>query len=87
MSESARNEELTMVVFGQFDCHMLSIGRRTFPDIHCHIENPSLDYTYKLGLSVRWFLKMEPTHYAIAGLTLVILDEMDLGNLFCKFSF
>ena len=84
VGESAGNKELTVVVFSEFHCHMLSVGRRAFPDVYRHIEDSAFDYTHKFGLSVRWFLKMETTHDSVAGLALIVLDEMCLRDLFGK---
>ena len=35
MSKALRDEELTMIVFCQFYCHMLAISRGAFTKIYC----------------------------------------------------
>ena len=46
MSKALWDEELDMIVFGQFYSHMLAIGRGAFTNIHCYIEYSALYAAY-----------------------------------------
>ena len=59
MGHSARKEKLEMVFPGQFDRDMLPEGRRTFPYVHCNIQDGAFYHSYKLCLGIFSFLEME----------------------------
>jgi dTDP-4-dehydrorhamnose 3,5-epimerase len=58
VSESARNEELAVVVFCQFYGYVLSESRRAFPYIYCHIQYGSFNDPYQLA-----FLTITPLDF------------------------
>lgn len=43
MRETARDEELPMVLLTEFHSHMLAVCRRALADVDCHVEHTSLD--------------------------------------------
>lgn len=59
VGKASWNEELAVIVFGQFHSYMLSESGRTLSDVHRHVEYRTLDDSYQLALSKRWFLKMQ----------------------------
>ena len=91
MSKALRNEELEMIVFCQFYCYMLAISRGAFTNIHCYIEDSTLNAAYQFTLSIRWALEVQASHHAIATHRLVVLAEVntvsqDWGYLLFKLS-
>ncbi len=64
VGKTARNEELTVIVFSQFDCDMAAIGRRTYAYIDCHVKDSSADTSDKFSLSVGGTLEMQSAHYS-----------------------
>ena len=77
MGKALWNEELDMIVFCQFYCHMLAISRGAFANIHGYIEHSTFYAAYQLALCVRWTLEVQASHYAIAAHRLVILAEVN----------
>ena len=65
MSKTFRDEELTMIIFCQFDSNMLAISRTALTDVYSHIKHCAFDTTDELALSERWSLKMQATHHTI----------------------
>lgn len=53
MDKASWNEELAMIVFGKFYCHMLTISRRAFRDVYCNIKHSTFYATYQRALSIR----------------------------------
>ena len=86
MSETAWNKKLTVIVFCQFHCHMLSVCRATFTNIHSNIEYSALHTAYQFALCKRRALEMQSTHYSIGRLTLIVLDKIYPPHFFFKFT-
>ena len=91
MGKALWNEELDMIVFCQFYCHMLAISRGAFANIYCYIEYSTFYAAYQFALSIWWALEVQASHHAIATHRLVVLAEVntvsqDWGNLFFKLS-
>ena len=91
MGKALWNEELAMVVFCQFYCHMLAIGWRSLTDIYSYIKDSAFYAAYQLALGIWWALEVQASHHAIAAHRLVVLAEVntvsqDWGNLFFKLS-
>ena len=59
---------------------MLAVGGTAFADVHCHIQDGSLDAPDELALGVGWGLEVEPSHDAIAGHAFVVLHEVDFSH-------
>ena len=77
MGKALWNEELDMIVFCQFYCHMLAISRGAFANIHGYIEDSTLYTAYQLALGVWWTLEVQASHHAIATHRLVVLAEVN----------
>ena len=77
MGKALWNEELAMIIFCQFYCHMLAISRGAFTNIYCYIEDSAIYAAYQLALSIWWVLKMQASHHAIAAHRLVVLAEVN----------
>ena len=75
MGEAFGNKELPVVILCQLHCDMLTVCRTTLTDIHCDIEDGSLDTAHELALGIWGTLEMESTHHTIPGHTLVVLDK------------
>ena len=91
MSKTLWDEELAMIVFCQFYCHMLPISRGALANIYCYIEHSTFYAANQLALGIRWTLEVQASHHTIAAHRLVILAEVntvsqDWGNLFFKLS-
>ena len=80
------NEELTMVILREFYSHMLAIGRQTFTDVNCYIEDGSLDASNQFALGEGRCLEMEASHHAIARHAFVVLHEIDFSHFLFKLS-
>ena len=50
VGETARNEELTVILGRQFHRHMAAVGGRTLADIDCHIEHTPHHAAHKFCL-------------------------------------
>ena len=77
MGKALWNEELVMIIFCQFCCHMLAISRGAFTNIYCYIKHSTLYAAYQLTLGIRWALEVQASHYAIAAHRLVVLAEVN----------
>lgn len=80
VGKASGDEELEVVVFGELYGNMLAIGGAAFADVHCHIQDGSLDAPDELALGVGWGLEVEPSHDAIAGHAFVVLYEVDFSH-------
>ena len=78
MSKALWNEELAMIVLGQFHRHMLAVSRGTLTNIHSNIEYSTLHAAHQLALGERWTLEMQASHHTITTHTLIILAEVYL---------
>ena len=65
MSHPAGEEELEVILSGEFYGHMLPEGGRTLPDVHRHIEYGTADHPDKFRLGMFSFLEMEPPDDAV----------------------
>lgn len=77
MVKTTRDEELTVVIFGQFYGNVLTVGWRAFADINGYIKNGTFDASNQLGLGERRGLEVKASHYAISRHRLVVLYELD----------
>ena len=65
VGEAFGNEELAMVVLGQFDRYVLAVGRAALAYVDGNVENGSLDAAHQLGLGERRALEMQAAHDAV----------------------
>ena len=86
VGEAPGDEELAVVVPGEFDRHMLSEGRRAFPDVHSHVQHGALYNAHELRLSVWRLLEMQAADDPVARPALVVLDEVHVGDLLSEFT-
>ena len=56
---------------------MFAISRGALANIYCYIEHSTFYAAYQLTLCVRWTLKVQASHYAIAAHRLVALAEVN----------
>ena len=87
VGETSWNEELEVVVFGQFYGYVLAICRGAFADIDGYVEDCAFDTADELGLSEWWALEVEAAHHAVGGAGFVVLDEVDFSNFLVEFVF
>ena len=85
VGKTSWDEELTVVVFGEFYRHMLSICGRSLPDVDGDVKYGTFDTTDELGLGEWRLLEVEASHDAIGGTGFVVLNEFDFGNLLVEF--
>ena len=83
--EASGDEELSMVIFGEFNGYVLSIGWRAFSDVNGYVKDCAFDTADKLGLSEGWALEVESTHDSVGGAGFIVLDEVDFGYFFIEF--
>ena len=65
VSEAFRDEELPVVILGQFHCHMLAVGRRAFAYVNGYIKHFPLYALHQFGLCERRTLEMQTAHHAV----------------------
>ena len=80
VGEPFRDEELPVVVLRQLHGHVLPVSRRTFPDVHGHVEHLALDAPHQLGLRERRPLEVQSPHHAVARHALVVLHELHVTH-------
>ena len=78
MGEALGDENVAMVVFSEFNSNMMPIGRATFTNIYCHIEDCSPDAAHQFALGVGRALEVESAEHAIAAAGVVVLHEVDV---------
>ena len=81
MSKALGNEELKVVVFGEFYGNMLSVGGTALADVDGNIEYGATYTTHEFALGERRTLEMESSHDTIGGHALVVLYEGNRCNL------
>ena len=86
MSETARDEKLTVIVLRQFDGDMLPVSRRAFSDIHCNVQHGTFDASHQLGLCKGRALKMQSAHHAVRRHRFIILHEVNGAHLLKEFA-
>ena len=84
VGETLWNEKLTVVVFTQFYCHMLSVSRRASAYVNCYIEHHTSHAPYQLSLGERRTLEVQSTHHAIVRTTLVVLHKLHRTHFLVK---
>ena len=52
MSKASWHEELTMIVFCQFHCHMLTECRRTLADVNGYVKHSALHAAHEFALGI-----------------------------------
>ena len=81
MSKALGNEELKVVVFGEFYGNMLSVGGTALADVDGNVEYGPADAAHEFALGERRTLEMESSHDTIGGHALVVLYEGNRCNL------
>lgn len=82
--ETARDEELTVVVLGQKAAYMSAVCRRALTDVDGHVKHRASDAPHQLGLRVGRTLEMESAHHAPRRAGLVVLHEVDMPHGFVE---
>lgn len=84
MSEATGYKELEMIVLGELDSDVATIGGRVAPDVDCNIKDTPSDTADELGLSEGGALEMKASHHAFGGTGFIVLDEIDRTDEFIK---
>ena len=87
VGESAGDEELTVILFGEFHGDVAAECGRTAPDVDRYIEHTTLDDTHQLRLGMGCFLEMQAAQNAVRGFRFVVLHEIYGPNLFAEVTF
>ena len=77
VGEALRDEELAVVVFGEFYGDVLTVGRGAFTDVNGYVQDGAFDAANDFALWKRRALEMQTTHHAVSGFAFIILDEDD----------
>ena len=77
MSETAWNEKLSVIVFGQFYGYMFAIGQRALANVYSHVKYSAFYAAYQFALGKWWVLEVKSTHYTVGRHTFVVLTEVD----------
>ena len=85
MGEALRDEELTVVVFGEFNGNVLTVGRGAFANVNGYVQDGAFDTANEFALCEGGALEMQTTHHAVSGFAFIILDEDDLSDFFIEF--
>ena len=75
--ETAWDEELAMIIFGQFDGDVLAESGTALADIDRNIKHAPLHATHQLRLRVGHTLIVQAAHHAVGRHRLVVLNEVD----------
>ena len=69
------DEELAVVVLGEFHGNMLSVGGTALADVDGNVEYSTADAAHEFALSERRTLEVKSSHDTIGGHALVVLYE------------
>ena len=86
VGKTSGDEELTVVIFSKFYCHMLAVGGRAFANIYGYIKDSTFDASHQFALGEGWGLEVEASHDAIGGHAFVVLHEVYLSYFLLEFS-
>lgn len=81
MGEATGDEELALVVFGEFHGDVLAICGGAFADIDGDVEHVAAHAADKFGLGEGWALEVEAAHHAAHGAGFIVLNEFHGGYL------
>ena len=81
MGKTLGDEELAVVVLGEFYGNMLSVGGTALADVDGNVEYSTADAAHEFALSERRTLEVKSSHDTIGGHALVILYEGNRCNL------
>lgn len=76
MRKPARDEELAVVLSGEFDGEPLSEGLTLVTEVNSDIKDGALGAADELGLRKRRTLEMQSTHHTVGRTRLVVLYEL-----------
>ena len=65
VSKAPWNKELTMIVFCQFHCHMLSECRGALTDVNGYVEDSAFDAAHEFALCIWHALIVKSTHHTV----------------------
>lgn len=85
MGESAGYEELTVIVFRQFNGDMTAVCGRSLADVDGDIKHSALDTPHQLALGERGTLEMQSAHYTAGRHRLIVLNKAYRTHLLVKF--
>ena len=63
--ESSWNKKLTMIVFGQFHCHILPKCRGAFADVNGYVEDCAFNAAHEFALGIWHTLIVKSTHHTV----------------------
>ena len=76
VGETARDEELAVILGREFHSHMAAVGGRTLADVYGHIEHTPNHAAHKLGLCEGWTLEMQSAHHPACGHGFIVLNKI-----------
>ena len=86
VGKALRNEELPVVVLGQFYRHVLAVCRRTFAYVNGYIKHFPLYAPHQFCLCERRTLEMQTAHHAVGRHALVVLNELHMTDFLIELS-
>ena len=84
MGKTLGDEELAVVVLGEFHGNMLSVGGTALADVDGNVEYGTANAAHKFALGERRTLEVESSHDTIGGHALVVLYEGNRCDLRVK---
>lgn len=87
MCKPFRDEELPVVVLGQFNGNVLPVRGRAFAYIYGNVQYFSFHTSHQFCLCVWRTLKVQPPHYAIRRHAFVVLYKFHVSDFFFKLPF
>ena len=76
VGETARNEELTVILGRQLHSHMAAISGRTLADVYGNVEHTTHHAAHKLCLSEGGTLEMQSAHHPAGRHGFVVLNKI-----------
>ena len=77
MRKTAGDEELEMVVFAQFHCHVLPKGGTALTNVYGYIEDATAGAAHEFALRVGHALIVKTAHHTARGTRFVVLHKID----------
>ena len=81
MGDAAGQEQLPVVLSGEFHRDVHPEGGGAFPYVHRHVQYVPAYHPDQFGLGVLSYLVMEAAHYAVGRAALVVLDKIHAPDL------
>jgi len=76
VGETARDEELAVILGRQLPRHMAAVGGRTLADVYGNVKHTPNHAAHKLGLCEGGTLEMQSAHHPACGHRLIVLNKI-----------